>query len=219
MNKWLNSTVDTYIKHFGYSVHPTVYEVGSRDGHDGCEIERRIQDPAKPTIHSSSLVLFECNPPHIEAIKKDYIYPTLITDAISNKKGKTKFLQIQGNPDYMGSSSMDLDRVNYNWVKDTNTIEVNTRRLDSVIEELSHQYMDIDVMKIDIEGYTMEALEGLGKYLRNVRVFHLETEIEGRARKHTNLDIALFMEQKGYLCTVLEHEWGAEIQDQVWVRR
>lgn len=217
-NKWLDSTVDTYIKYFGQVLRPVVYEVGSRDGHDGSELAQRITTPLS-SIFVPELVLFECNPPHIEAIKKNYPQATLITEAISNKKGKTKFLQIQGNPDYMGSSSMDLDRVNYNWVNETNTIEVNTRRLDSVIEELGHQKTEIDVMKIDIEGYTMEALEGLGKYLRNVIVFHLETEVEGRARKHTNLDIALFMEQKGYKCTALEHEWGDQIQDQVYVRR
>lgn len=215
MNKWLNSTVDNYQKYFGNTATPVVYEVGSRDGRDGYELANRISGG----FVAGNIILFECNPPQIEVIKQNYPNATLITDAISNIKGKTSFLQIEGNEDYRGSSSMDLDRVKYPWVKQTNTIEVKTRRLDDVIKELGHEKLEIDVMKIDIEGYTYEALEGLGKYLRNVRVFHLETEIEGHARSKTNLDIALFMQERGYLCVALENEWGEHIQDQVWLRQ
>jgi len=74
-------------------------------------------------------------------------------------------------------------------------------------------------MKIDIEGYTFEALESLGKYLKNIRVFHLETEIEGYARNKTNVDIALYMQERGYKCTSIEGEWLPNIIDQVWVRQ
>jgi len=214
VNKWLTSTVDTYINHFGLAELPIIYEVGSRDGEDGVELAERIGHVTK----FSNIVLFECNPPQQEVIRHNYPNVTLITDAISDKKGTVEFLQIDGDKNYVGSSSMDLDRVKYPWVKKTNTIKVKTRRLDDVIEELGHQNTEIDVMKIDIEGYTYEALESLGKYLRNVRVFHLETEIEGHARNKTNLDIALLMESKGYKCTSIEEEWGPLILDQVWVR-
>lgn len=212
MNKWLTSTVDTYIKHYGKTINPIIYEVGSRDGHDGVELAERISD----SFLWENIVLFECNPPQQEVIRQNYPQATLITDAISNKKGKTSFLQIEGNEDYRGSSSMDLSRVNYSWVEKTSTIEVNTRRLDDVIKELGHT--EIDIMKIDIEGYSYEALEGLGKLLNIVKVFHIETEIEGVAVSKTNLDVALFMQQKGYVCTALENEWGPKIQDQVWTK-
>jgi len=218
MNKWLTSSVDTYIKYFGMSSKPVVYEVGSRDGNDGVELAQRIYNG----VHlwgDGQVVLFECNPPQIEAVKRNYPKATLVTEAISNKKGTVEFLQIHGDKNMVGSSSMDLSRAKEPWAKDSATIKVQTRRLDSVIEELGHQKTDIDIMKIDIEHYTWEALESLGKYLRNVRVFHLETEIEGVARDKTNLDIALYMQERGYICTALEHEWGDKIQDQVWCRQ
>ncbi len=107
---------------------------------------------------------------------------------------------------------------NDSWIKETSTIKVPTRRLDDVIKSLGHENTEIDIMKIDIEGFTYEALQSLGKYLRNVRVFELETEIEGYARAHTNLDIALFMEEQGYKCVDLFYEWPPSIQDQVWKR-
>lgn len=218
-NKWLDTTVKTYVDNFGYTkALPLVYEVGSRDGHDGVELSNRIMNLPRPIVHER-IVLFECNPPQQEVVRRNYPEATLITDAISDKKGTVDFLQIKGDKNMVGSSSMDLDRVKESWVKETDVIKVKTRRLDSVIEELGHQHEDIDVMKIDIEHYTYEALESLGKYLRNVRVFHLETEPEGYARNKTNLDVALYMQERGYVCTALEHEWGQSIQDQVWCRQ
>lgn len=218
MNKWLNSTVKTYTDNFGLSKNPVVYEVGSRDGNDGVELTRRIYQGIK-LWDDATIVLFECNPPQIEVIKTAYPKAKLITEAISDKEGSAEFLQINGDKNQVGSSSMNLDRAKEAWAKSNNTIQVKTRRLDDAIEELGHENLEIDIMKIDIEHYTYEALVGLGKYLGNVRVFHVETEIEGVARDKTNLDIALFMQQKGYICTALENEWGETIQDQVWVRR
>jgi FkbM family methyltransferase len=217
MNKWLTSTVKTYTDHFGLSKSPVVYEVGSRDGKDGVELAQRIYS-GRFLWKDSTIVLFECNPPQIEVIKSTYPNATLIIDAISDKKGTAEFLQINGDKNQIGSSSLNLDRAKEHWAKDNKTIKVKTRRLDDVIEELGHEDIEIDIMKVDIEHYTYEALVSLGKYLRNVKVFHVETEIEGVARNKTNLDVALFMQEKGYICTALENEWGEEIQDQVWVR-
>lgn len=214
MNKWLDSTVATYVENFGTTDKPVVYEVGSRDGKDGEELAQRIYSGID-LWQDSDIVLFECNPPQIEVIKQDYPKATLITTAVSDKECEVEFMQIHGDKNMMGSSTMNTRR-NDPWIKETTTIKVKTRRLDDVIKELGHK--EIDIMKIDIEGYTYEALESLGKYLKNVRVFHLETEIEGVARNKTNLDIALFMQERGYMCTALENEWGENIQDQVWVR-
>lgn len=214
MNKWLSSAVDTYIKEFGYTKNPVVYEVGSRDGHDGVELANRIREGER-LIVDKYVVLFECNPPQQEVIRLNYPEATLITEAISNKKGIVEFLQIHGDKNMVGSSTMNTKR-NDNWIKETSTIKVKTRRLDDVIKQLGHK--EIDICKIDIEGFTFEALESLGKDLRKVKVFHLETEVEGYARDKTNLDIALYMEQKGYKCTALEGEWLPQIQDQVWTR-
>ncbi len=217
LNKWLTSSVDTYEKYFGTSDKPVIYEVGSRDGKDGVELAERIYN-GHDLWQDAQIVLFECNPPHQEIIAESYPKATLIKNAISDKAGEVEFMQIHGDKDMMGSSTMNTNR-NDSWIKETTTIKVKARRLDDVIEELGHQKTEIDIMKIDIEGYTYEALMSLGKYLKNVKVFHLETEIEGIARDKTNLDIALFMQERGYLCTALEYEWPPSIQDQIWVRK
>lgn len=218
VNRWLTSPVKAYTDQWGLTSNPVVYEVGSRDAEDAVELASRIYDGANLWA-DAEIVVFECNPPQIEVIKERYPQAKLIPNAISNKKGTVDFLQIHGDKNFVGSSTMNLDRpAKDNWIKETTTVKVQTRRLDDVIEELKHQKTEIDIMKIDIEGFTMEALQSLGKYLRNVRIFHLETEIDGVARAETNLDICLFMQSKGYICTALENEWGESIQDQTWRR-
>ena len=215
-NIWLDSTVKTYTDNFGIKTNPLVLDVGSRDGNSGYELAERISGGV---IDHSKIVLFECNPPQIEVIKHNYPNATLIPYAISDVSGKTvDFVQMKGDQNIVGSSSMDLNRVNEPWLKDYEIIKVKTKRLDEIIEELGYQDTEIDVCKIDIEHYTYEALVSLSKYLRNIRVFHLETEPEPYARDKTNLDVALLMEQNGYKCCALENEWGESIQDQVWCR-
>lgn len=114
-NKWLTSTVDTYLKHFGIKINPIVYDVGSRDGDDGIELAQRI---SKHRITGDNIILFECNPPQQEVIRKRHRKAVLITDAISDKGGETvEFLQIEGDKNMRGSSSMDLDRINEPWVR------------------------------------------------------------------------------------------------------
>lgn len=213
MNRWLSSTVETYLKHYGTAKNPIVYDVGSRDGRDGVELAQRISENQ---IDFKNIVLFECNPPQIEIIKQNYPQATLITEAISDVPNKTvEFLQIHGNDNERGSSTLNLNR-NDKWIKSTSTVGVKTRRLDDVIESLGHT--EIDIMKIDIEGFTHEALQSLGKYLRNVKVFHLETEIPGYARNKTTQDIILHMTEQGYTCTANDSEWSPQIIDLVWVR-
>ena len=219
MNKWLSSTVDTYLKYFDAPHEPVVYEVGSRDGNDGVELAKRIYKPVyhDNLWHDGKIVLFECNPPQQEVIKRNYPYATLITEAISDKAGEVEFLQIHGDNNMVGSSTMNTKRSD-KWIKETSTIKVKTRRLDDVIKELKHTKTEIDIMKIDTEGYTAEVLRSLGKYLRNVRVFQVETEITGYARAETNLDIALFMGENGYKLVDIFYEWPPQIEDHVYVR-
>lgn len=217
MNKWNQSTEYAYVKHFGRTTRPVVYEVGSRDGNDGVELARRIYD-GQNFWHDADVILFECNPPAQKAIAINYPQATLVKEAVSNTEGKFSFLQVHGDKNFMGSSTLNLQRSD-KWIKETSTIEVDTVRLKTIIKRLEHENTEIDVMKIDIEGFTYEALMSLGPYLANVKVFHLETEVGDYARNKDNLDIAIFMSERGYICESIEHEWGDHIQDQVWVRQ
>ena len=214
MNRWLTSTVEAYKQYFGVKESPIIYDVGSRDGRDCEELAMRISNGS---ILWENLVMVEANPPQQQVIKQNYPQATLIPYAISDRAGEVDFLQIKGNINMVGSSTMNTAR-NDKWIKETNTIKVQAKRLDTVIESLGHQNTEIDIIKIDVEGYSWETLESLGKYLRNVRVFHIETEIPSYARNKTTHDITIFMQEQGFKCVANDSEWAPEIIDLVWVR-
>lgn len=215
-NKWLDSTVKTYLDAYGATTAPLVFDIGSRDGMAGYELAERISGGV---IEHSKVVLFECNPLSQELIKRNYPKATLVKEAILDVSGKTvEFVQMKGDMNIVGSSSMDLNRVNEPWLKDYEIIKVKTKRVDEVIEELGYQNAEIDILKLDIEHYSMEGLLSMGKYLRNARVLHVETEPENVARKYSNLDVALFMQQNGFKLVDILYEWGDTIQDQVYLR-
>ena len=55
-------------------------------------------------------------------------------------------------------------------------------------------------MKIDVEGYSPQALRGMGKKLRQVKVYHIESETESG----TTAWIKEYMAENGYSCLMNE---------------
>lgn len=216
-NRWLDTTVRAYKHYYGEPAQPVIYEVGSRDGKDGVELAERISELPQADIDLTNVVLFEPNPKQAEVIRNSYPQALVIEVAASDKTGSADFLQIGGdNLDAVGSSSLDLNRRKFK-PGSKNVITVKTKRLDEVMSELEH--LTIDVMKIDAEGYTYEILQGLGDRLKDVKVYHLETELGDGTHPVTNKtsrQVFNFMRDNGFLCYALEYEWGG-IEDQVWV--
>lgn len=215
MNVWLDNVVNCYNLHFaGTSLDPVVYDVGSRDGDDGAELARRIN-----VQHSDNVVLIEANPLQQKVISERHGNSgfTLISCAVLDKEGEHEFVQVVSeDADEVGTSSLDKNKPDKDF-KSFNLIQVETRRLDSILSSLGHN--SVDIMKIDIEGFTWEALKSLGMFLGIVKVFHLETEVEGTARKQTNRDIENFMRASGFELFAKEYPWGGGIEDQIWYNK
>ena len=185
MNEWLTPIVDAYVQKYGTVDIPNVWEVGSRDGIDGYEIAERIaQNPNKVQV-----TCIEPNPEQMAILKESYPQATTYQLAVSDKPAKkVPFTVYEGEIGMVGSSSLQHD-----W-KDINTtpfhmIDVRVVRLDSLIKD-----EEIDVMKIDVEGYSPQALRGMGKKLRQVKVYHIESETESG----TTAWIKEYMAENGY---------------------
>ena len=93
--------------------------------------------------------------------------------------------------------------------------------MDSLLQE-ENIFSDIDIVKVDTEGFSYQVLEGFGDRIKNVKLFHLETETEPTHKEHkNNKEVAAFMEQKGFVLVDLSYEGsmglGKGIEDQVWV--
>ena len=218
MNKWLTSTVEAYKETFGYTDHPIVWDVGSRDGDDGVELAERIfSGNADVGLANSYVVCVEPNPPQAQLIRETFPQVTVHEVAVSDWEGTSDFVRVvSDNVDAVGMSSLDVahQETKGHWAKEIITVKVT--RLDSLMPT-----SPVDIMKIDCEGYSWEVLHGMGEKLHNVRVFHIETEHpEFSAWSHeghkNNEQVMAFMESKGFVLYKTEYEWGG-IQDQVWV--
>ena len=208
-NKWLESAVDAYKKYFGNTAN-IIIDVGTRDGDDA--------EYFREKLNGSEIYAFDANPLAVKETKKRYPNFVVIESAISNYDGTTKFSQIISNDkDLEGCSSI----VRIHSVDNRGTaveIEVPIMRMDTFFESIGLK--EVDIIKVDTEGFSYEVIEGMGDYIHNVKLFHLETETFNRHDGHkNNLQVKNFMESKDFMLVDLSYEWGPTIEDQVWINK
>ena len=202
----LKEIVDAYRQSFG-DVAAVIYDAGTRDGEDA--------DYLAQMLAAESVVCFDANPLAVQETRRNYPSFLVIETALSNYDGEGVFTQIVSDrADYAGSSSLTNVR---EWPDaELNQIPVKVARMDTLIDSLKLPIPDI--VKVDLEGYSYEFLKGLGKYLKAVKVFHLETETWERHEGHKdNKAVAEFMQANGFRLVSTSYEWGPSIEDQTWV--
>ncbi len=209
MNEWLNPIIKNYRAHFGETQRPNVWDVGSRDGRDGVELAERIFD-GDPLYfwQRASVTCVEANPEQAKIIQATYPEATVLCLAVSDETTTSDFMVYEGNEGDVGSSSLNLE-----WKKHDNlpghVIQVPTDRLDNLIND-----EEIDIMKIDTEGYSKQVLLGLGDKLRQVKVFHIETEIDTGSTDW----VKQYMREHNYLLVDETEQWG-NMPDLVFIRQ
>lgn len=166
MNEWLTPVIDAFVNKYGKTNKPIVWEVGSRDGHDAVELAQRIH-AGENFWRESRIVCLEPNPDQVKVIHENYPNVWILDFAASDVDGTADFTVYHGDEGAVGSSSL-----NHEWKQglENHVITVETKRLENLVDE------DIDIMKIDTEGFSAQVLRGLGDKLRNVKVYHIETE-------------------------------------------
>lgn len=206
LNTWLDSTIQNYIHYFGRAERPVVWEVGSRDGKDGVELATRIYAGEETWFWSRArVVALEPNPDQAKIIAREFPEVEVMKLAASNQRGEAPFKVYAGDEGAIGSSSLRLD-----WKDDLpgHVITVKIDRLDKLIKD-----EQIDIMKIDVEGHSVEVLEGLGDKIKQVKVFHIETE----KWTDSNIKVKAFMQTKGFTLVDEQEQYGG-MPDQVWVQ-
>lgn len=206
VNTWLNPCVQAYERFFGKTEKPVIWEVGSRDGKDGVELGERIFQGDKVWFWSkATVVALEPNPDQAKIIKQNYPEIEVLQVAASNEKGSAPFKVYVGDEGAIGSSSLRLD-----WKDDLqgHTITVDIDRLDHLVGDAQ-----IDIMKIDCEGWSPQVIEGLGDKVRQVKVFHIETE----KWTDSNIKMKPIMSNHGFQLVDESEQYGG-MPDQVWVR-
>jgi FkbM family methyltransferase len=210
----LEILISNYRKFFGTHA-PIIFDVGSRDGVDAKYIQDRL--------NSQLVICIDANPIAVDIIKNKYPDFKVHETAVSNENGQITFNQVvSDNLEIIGCSSIfDKDLENEPIFKDIiNKITVPVVKLTDIIEQEGLQLSFIDVMKIDVEGYSYQVLEGLGESLQNIKILHIETEVKSAHDGHKNsLEVRNFMEVNNFYLADVSYEWGPGIEDQVWVNK
>jgi len=165
MNEWLTPVVEAYNKrHRHFSTTRSVWDVGSRDGKDGVELAQRIGGT------EADVTAIEANPSQAKIIAESYPKVMVIQTAVGNVRGQVSFTVYEGDEGVVGSSSLNHDWKDSESHKSHEVITPIVPLADLVGDE------QIDILKLDCEGYSYDVLIGLGQKIKQVRVLHIETE-------------------------------------------
>jgi FkbM family methyltransferase len=141
-----------------------IIEIGSRDGHDTHTLSKMCNLP------ENKCYIFEAHPDCFNFIKQTYPKFNVFNCAVTNKTGPVTFnagiVGVEGN---IGMSSL-LDKEDFS----SNKVQVDGWRFDEICKEL--KLKTLDLVKIDVEGHTLEVLEGFGSMLSCTKILQLELE-------------------------------------------
>lgn len=206
-NQWLESTVEAYKKYFG-NIANTVIDIGTRDGDDAEYFRQKL--------NANNIYAIDANPLAVIETKKRYPNFNIHEVAVSNYNGFTQFSQIVSDDKALEGCSSIIRVHSVQGRGSVAEIEVPVTRMDAFIAK--NNIKEIDIAKVDTEGFSFEVVEGFGDALKNVKLFHLETETFARHEGHkNNLKVKEFMESNGFYLVELSYEWGPTIEDQVWI--
>lgn len=202
----LGAIVNNYRQHFGDTA-KVVVDAGTRDGHDAAYLQRQL--------NAERVIAIDANPLAIFRTKAQYPQFETIETAVADYIGEAEFDQIiSEREDFAGSSSLTKYGEFPGVARKIISVKVTT--MAELCDRLQIETMD--VVKVDVEGYTYEFLIGLGERIKKVKLFHLETETFRRHEgHHGHQEVIALMESHGFRLVDKSYEWGPTIEDQVWV--
>lgn len=210
----LEPLVMNYRKFFG-STAELIFDIGTRDGDDALYL--------KESLNSTEVHVVDANENCYNATVKKHPYFAAHFTAMSNYNGVTSFQKVDSDDvTQVGCSSIYARKVAEleEFRGKVEMVEVPVVTMKQLLANIGRSDSIIDLVKVDIEGYTWEFLEGLGTKIKDVKILHLETEREATHPAHKNSDeIAFYMMNNNFYLADLSYEWGWGIQDQVWVNK
>lgn len=186
----------------------TVVEMGSRDGHDA--------NAMAIMFNAGRIITIEANPESFNDIQNYYPNFENYNIAISNRSGELDFCKVNRDQSegIRGASSL-LNRNDDLLVGISSIIKVPTVTMDEFVS--LHNIDAIEVMKVDVEGATYEALSGFSK-IRMTRILHIESEhYEFWEGQHLYEDTAALMTGYGYTQVYFKPVFTAQ-SDSIWLR-
>jgi FkbM family methyltransferase len=183
MSSYTNTTFKSVLEKYKINI---ILEIGSMHGLDTIDLIKHYK-PEK-------IVVVECNPDGINLCKKNlsnYKEVILIETAAWNIDTELSFYKVVESYDPTGTPSHKTDmydcnigasscfKSNGNWPYERyvqKEIKVKAKRLDKVL--LEKNIVQVDLICMDVQGAALQALEGLGDYLKNTKAIITELETE-----------------------------------------
>lgn len=210
----LEPVITNYRKFFGNKA-SVVFDVGTRDGKDADYLSKQLK--------ASKTYAIDANPLAIKKTEESYPWMKVLECAVSDYDGEATFQQATtGDENMDGCSSLYAEKLSEpQFEGKVKVIPTKVKRMDTLLQE-ENLLGAIDVVKVDVEGYTWEVLQGFGERLKDVCLFHLETERDHTHPDHMGTkDIIDFMAEEGFELVDVSYEGsngiGKGIEDQIWV--
>lgn len=164
-------------------------EIGSRDGDDTNALCNWWK------LDPNNCYIIEAHPECYQHISNYYPQYNSFNIAASNKTEVTNFnAGIVGEEKNIGVSSL-LKRTLSPFK--CNVVEVDGWRMEDFMEQLNID--NFDFMKVDVEGFSLQVLEGFGDKIKNIKYIQMEVEIqevwEGQSYYE---EILSYMESMGF---------------------
>lgn len=178
----------------------TFMEIGSRDGHD----TKAVADYWN--LVPDNCYIVEAYPALCDRIKTQYPEFNTFGFAASDKIGTVEFnaVPLTDHANNIGISSI-LECTAYDVPSDKITVPTNT--ISNFLGEIG--LLGVDLIKIDVEGFTQEVLNGFGDKLQNIKALQIETEkSEMWKGQKIHDDIVEFMELKDFTLHSKYDAWG-----------
>jgi len=217
---------NTFIEHFKGEQPTSILEIGSRDGHHA-EILRSLSN-----IEPYLVNIVEPHPVSFRRIINTYPSFRVFELAVSDKPGIIDFNAIPYSKYYddgvVGFSSIlkrnaetcavdENEGPTYgpeNWVK---VLAVTGQTILQLIDR-----WEIDLVKIDVEGFTYEVLKSFGPDIRLMRALHLEVEAEPLKlwqNQHGYKEVQEYMSKCGFKeMYYVPMYWAGRQGDSIWIR-
>ena len=210
-----------YFKKYFSNDASIIFDIGSRDGDDAVMLSELI---------GGIPICIEADPKSSKRILDKHKNVIVLNTAILDYDGTTEFTRLISDfDDVRGASSVgnakidpESDYFEAEIYGSTlrETISIPCSRMDSVLKDLRLQNSIIDFVKIDTEGYSWQVIESFGECLSNIRMLHVETEINAMHDRHVNnLNILERMENLGFTLINFYTEWGDDMQDHLYVNK
>ena len=196
--------VANHIKNWTKIKPEIVFEIGANFGQDA-DILMQIFN-----LQPENIYAFEAHPVIFKEMQR--IQPFKCYNyAVFNKNKDITFNIVDTSYKNTGISSISkLPGV------ETKPVTVKAIRMDKFLYE--NEIRGIDFLKLDVEGYTYEVLEGFGDRIGDIKAIHLEAEHSNNGiAKYLFVDIEKFLNNKGFI--MVQFDRMANQSDSLWVKK